>query len=203
VKGTEESLHLGQYQSGPSFGGSDVGKGGSFAEGLICRIRDEGEQVKHIVTGGCLLAVAAVLVAVPGVAAADDPLQGMTYEKASAALAKDTNSKVIVSTVVGSRLQLNDCLVAHWKKAVMKDGTGKYAGSLYLLDLNCNGALAAAGTPGNSLASSVGKSEKERQSTVEALNANPAYCDTSPQIHENCVKLCNELEPGKCTFQIE
>jgi hypothetical protein len=141
--------------------------------------------------------------ALPSIAGADgDPLQGMTYAEASKALGKDKNAKVVVSSVVGSRLQRDDCLISHWKKAVIISGTGKYVGVSYLLDLNCNGALAAAGTPGNSLNSAVGKSEKERQQTVDALNANPDYCNTSAQIHENCVKLCTELEPGRCTFDI-
>ena len=159
--------------------------------------------MNHLVGRGCVLAAVAVLGVVPGVASADDPLQGMTYQEAAAALGKDTNASVVVSSVVGSRLERDDCLIAHWKKAVMKDGTGKYAGVEYQLDLNCNGALAAAGTPGNSLTSEVGKTAKQQLQTIDALNANPDYCDTSEQIHANCVKLCTEMYPGKCTFELK
>ncbi|WP_135356784.1 hypothetical protein [Mycolicibacterium sp. NCC-Tsukiji] len=157
--------------------------------------------MRSIVPSVFALSVAAFLLTVPGVAGADDPLQGMTYKDASAALAKDKNAKVVVSSVSGDRLARDECLVAHWKKAVMKDGTGKYVGVQYQLDLNCNGPLAAAGTPGNSLNSEVGKAEKQRLDTIDALNANPEYCNTSAQIHANCVTLCEKYK-GKCTFQL-
>jgi hypothetical protein len=160
--------------------------------------------MKSVFKGGCVVATMAVLVSVPGIAAADgDPFQGMTYANASAQVAKlDKSAKIVVSTVVGSLLQRDDCLVTHWTKAAILDGTGTKSGVTVFMDLNCNGVLASAGTPGNSSASPQGRTEKAKQETLDYLNAHPEFCNENPQNHDNCVKYCKDIQPGKCTFEL-
>jgi hypothetical protein len=159
--------------------------------------------MNSVVKGGCVLATMAVLLSVPGIAAADgDPLQGMTYADASAQLAKsDKSARIVVSTVVGSLLQRDACLVTHSTRTAILSGTGSKNGVTYFMDLNCNGALASAGTPGGSATSPEGRPEKARQETLDYINAHPEFCN-DPQNHENCLKFCQKVGPGKCTFEL-
>lgn len=160
--------------------------------------------MKSMFTGGCVLAAMGVLMATPGIAAATGgPLDDMTYANAAAQVAKsDASAKVVVSTVVGSVLQRNDCIVTHSTKAAFLSGTGTKSPVTYFVDLNCNGELAGAGTPGNSAASPEGRSKKAVDETLNFLNAHPEYCDQSPANHDGCVKFCKNVGPGKCTFEL-
>jgi hypothetical protein len=141
---------------------------------------------------------------VPGIAAADeDALKGMTYADASALVAKQSSSaKIVIQTVVGSLLQRDNCTVSRSKKTEILDGTGKKSGETYLINLDCNGVLATAGTPGGSAVSPEGKPAKEKQQTLEYLNAHPDWCNETAENHKNCANFCNDQVPGQCTFKI-
>lgn len=162
--------------------------------------------MKFVVTGGCVLAATAIFVSVPDIAAADggDPLKGMTYGAASAVVAKSSDTaKIVISTTVGTRLQRDDCIVTHSTRTVILSGTGTKSGVTYLINLDCNDVLASAGSPGGSLANPGSKKEKEKQNTLTYVNAHPEWCSERPENHENCVKFCTDVAPGKCTFELD
>src|SRR3954451_9141201 len=102
-----------------------------------------------------------------GLSAADtDPLAGKTYKDASALVAEGGN-KSVIATVVGSRLAIDDCIVTTWRKSNFRDIGGKERAGAVLLNLNCNGLVASAGSPGNSVTSAEGKLAKADIETGE------------------------------------
>ena len=131
--------------------------------------------MKYVVRGSCLLAAAAVLLSVPGIAAADgDPYVGMTYGTMSESLATNKAAKVVVSTVVGGLVQRDDCLVTHTTKTTVVDGTGAKSPLVtFLVDLNCNDPVASAGVPGNSAVSPEGSKQKGIQTTLDMIERPP------------------------------
>jgi hypothetical protein len=143
----------------------------------------------------------AALMALPGVATANgDALKGQTYADASAQVAKyDSTAQIVVSTVVGSVLQRDECIVSSSTRATHSDGTGKKKPATYYVNLNCNGALASSNTPGPSSASPEGMSEQKIRDTVDLLNASPEWCTKSAKNHDLCVQFCKS---GKCTFEV-
>jgi len=128
---------------------------------------------------------AAVCVAVfgSGVAAAD-PLIGKTYAEASALIGQ-WGVTPVVSTVVGSNLPTDECLVTHWAES----------GSKVLVSLNCNGKLAEPGNPGNSAASLQGREMKELHDTADFIDEHPEWCEKNA---DQCLNFCSRHE-GMCS----
>lgn len=129
-----------------------------------------------------------------GVSAAD-PFVGLTYKDA-AAKATGRSATAVIQTVVGSQLATDDCIVTTWSKSSFLDIGGKPRKQAYLFNLNCNDAVASAGSPGNSLASVEGraaeakiKAQEKAQKTADwcALPAQASYepCGTFWKSHED------------------
>jgi hypothetical protein len=143
--------------------------------------------------------------ALPGIASADqgDPLKGMTYGDAVAAVEKaEPDRKIVVANTVGSLLERDDCIVTHSTRHVQRGPSGRPIGSTVQVILDCNNPLASPGKAGGSAASPAGKKEKFIEDTLTLLNAHPELCDSDAAAHERCVHFCEETVPGKCTFEL-
>ncbi|MCP9271486.1 hypothetical protein [Mycolicibacterium arenosum] len=131
---------------------------------------------KLIVVGtGAIGALALSTLLGGGVAAADD-YAGQTYADASSA-ASDAGETVTVASRVGDKLSEDDCLVTRSQSTPFTsaiDGSSVDGIQFYL---NCNGGVASATTPGNSLASEAGRTaqaaidEEEAKAEAEAAAA--------------------------------
>jgi hypothetical protein len=95
-----------------------------------------------------------------GVAAADDVV-GQTYGDAKQVIA-NRGGTVDVSTTVGDRQNLNDCIVANARKATNRDGQGRAGDAKVLVDLNCAGTYDGS-HPGYSLGSPQGRRMHDAQ----------------------------------------
>lgn len=134
---------------------------------------------KLIVVGtGAIGALAVSALLGGGVAAADD-YAGQTYADASAA-ASDAGESVTVASRIGDQLDTDDCLVVRSQLTPFtsaNDGSSVDGIQFYL---NCNGGVASATDPGNSLASPVGREtqaaadEEEAKAREEAAAAQNA-----------------------------
>jgi hypothetical protein len=153
------------------------------------------------VVGSFAVSVVAATLFGGGTATAD-ALIGHTYEEAAATIAGWKGTPVIAS-VVGSLLDTNDCIVTSWHKSIFLDSSGtKKDPSSILVNLNCNAALAAPGTPGNSLATPQGQAQKatelrdaKTQATADYINAHPEFCQKDPK---DCDAFCTKYQ-DKCT----
>jgi hypothetical protein len=125
---------------------------------------------KFIVIGtgaACAFAISAVLGT--GIAAADD-YAGQTYADAAAA-ASDAGESVTVAARVGDKVSQDECLVTRSQLTPFTSAVdGSTVGGVQFY-LNCNGGVASATKPGNSLASPEGRvakaAEEEAKSAEE------------------------------------
>jgi hypothetical protein len=132
---------------------------------------------KLIALGASAVGAAGVSMALfgSGVAYADD-YAGMSYDDASSA-ASDAGQTVTIASRLGS-LPDSDCVVERSQAGSFIDGadfTSKRTGEVEFY-LNCNGAVASAGKPGNSAASEAGRAELARQAE-EAAKAQQDQAD--------------------------
>lgn len=108
-----------------------------------------------------------------GVASATNEYAGMTYADAAQAIS-DGGESATIATRVGTFLPTDQCMVTGSRSANFLDSSGVSPGGRVLLYLNCNSTFAAAGVPGNSVASPEGRSaradyeEKLAQQQAEA-----------------------------------
>jgi hypothetical protein len=141
---------------------------------------------------GVLASALALLASAGGLSsAAGDPLIGKTYAEASSAVAS-WNGTPKISTVVGSRLATDDCLVSSWQKSSALDSAGNRQRYIFLINLNCNDLLASAGSPGNSITSPVGQHQNELLKSAEWCSE-PEQAEYAP-----CAPFCARNE-GMCT----
>jgi hypothetical protein len=91
-----------------------------------------------------------------GVASATNEYAGQTYADASQAISQAGQSSTI-ATRVGSFLPTDQCIVTGSRAADFLNSSGTSSGGRVLLYLNCNNSFAAAGVPGNSIASPEGR----------------------------------------------
>jgi hypothetical protein len=124
-----------------------------------------------------------------GIAAADG-ISGQTYKKAAEYLGSE-GAKVVVATVVGDKLPMDDCIVTHWKAS----NTDK---SKFLVYLNCNEAVATAGAPGNSAQTPEGRAAKLDAKRAKNITEHPEICETSAAATDWCTQLC--ARTGLCTY---
>ena len=116
--------------------------------------------LRKALRGAVPVAAAAVaMMWVGGGTASADALIGKTYSEAKSTIGEWGNSSV-VSTVVGSQMATDDCLVTGWHRDTHDHNT-------ILVSLNCNGAYASAGKAGNSAASPEGREALEEQHAIE------------------------------------
>jgi hypothetical protein len=131
-----------------------------------------------------------------GTANATDPLVGKTFAEATSTMTEKWNATPVVASVVGGLLDRDDCVVMSWHKSIFLDASGDKSGASNIyVNLNCNAAVAAPGTPGNSLASPPGKLERKNNETAEYINSHPEYCENNPG---NCDWFCDKYA-DKCT----
>jgi hypothetical protein len=128
---------------------------------------------------------------------AADPYAGKTYADVSAAIAGKGGNPVI-STIVGSQVPTDQCIVESWHKAsyVSKDNFD-HDKKRYLLALNCSAKLAHGGLPGNSLASAAGRAEKAIETRATAYNDNPTRCAKNL---DSCQRFC--VKYGLCSKDV-
>jgi hypothetical protein len=127
---------------------------------------------------------------------AADPYVGKTYAEAAARIA-DKGGTVVISTVVGSQLPTDQCIVAAWHRPTFTRDNFDHDKRQFLLSLNCVAKIAGGGKPGNSLASPEGRAAKAIEARAEAFNSNPARCEKNL---ENCLNFCNKY--GLCSKEV-
>ena len=113
-------------------------------------------------------------------------VSGMTYSKAVPILRR-AGFVVKVSTTVGDQLSQDDCLVSSQSEVPSADSFGptqfKPSDSnknVAVLTLNCNGAVASAGAPGNSAAS---PGALKAQVAWERSTRGQAWCEQKKSEH--------------------
>ncbi|MEZ0052091.1 hypothetical protein ABIA30_003103 [Mycobacterium sp. MAA66] len=98
----------------------------------------QADPMKFLVRGAGVFGIAGALVlAGAGPAVADDVV-GQTFRDAKQAIA-NRGGKYDVSTTVGDRQRLDDCIVSAAHRATNRDDRGRSTGVKVLLDLNCYG----------------------------------------------------------------
>jgi hypothetical protein len=158
--------------------------------------------MRAVIRGLCTIIAVVLLMHVFGVGEAfakTDPLVGRTLADASSRVTK-WNGTVVVASVVGGVLDRDDCIVTHWQKSTLRNDFGHRVNSNYYLHLNCNNALAAAGTPGNSLASPEGQAQAKVEKRADWINTHPESCQKSAKAMKNCENFCTTHE-GRCTYE--
>jgi hypothetical protein len=156
--------------------------------------------VKRSVVAG-LGSLVSALVLMPilgtGVACGDSQYSGQTFAKASDAVTSNGGTPVI-STVVGSQLATEDCMVTNAHKSITLDSSGKSAhNGTWLFDLNCNQVVAEPGKPGNSAATADGANAKAIESQIKSWNSKPASCTNAKW----CLAMCEKY--GGCSAETE
>jgi hypothetical protein len=143
------------------------------------------------VVGGAVVAMALLGT---GTSAAKDPYIGKTYADASAAISGKGGNPVI-STVVGSQLPTDQCIVESWHKVTYVSGDNfDHDNRKFMLALNCSAKLAHSGLPGHSLASAEGRAENALEVTAQRFNDDPTRCEKNL---ESCQKFCDKY--GLCS----
>ena len=138
---------------------------------------------------GAVLALAALGTTV----ASADPYVGTTYAEASGKIAQ-RNGTPVVATVSGSQLATAECIVVSWSKSIFRDSSGDSRRGEYLLNLNCNRALAAPGHPGGSLMSPGGPKAKEDEIFATKVAQDPGICDKSESHAKRCARVCPQTK---------
>ncbi|MCX2934729.1 hypothetical protein ORI20_31165 [Mycobacterium sp. CVI_P3] len=166
---------------------------------------------KSVVKGMCLVAsvVFAAGIFGVGVASAGTRFAGQTYAKAAAKLQSEGLTPVI-ATVIGGGLAIDDCIVAHSYRPMTVNQRGRRVGKgTFLLDLNCNRAVAAPGKPGNSVMSPEGKRAKALETRAEGMyknittalaNGKVPGCGTSAAKATECKSFCDRS--GLCPDEV-
>ncbi|CAN5579880.1 hypothetical protein BH09ACT7_BH09ACT7_58400 [soil metagenome] len=147
------------------------------------------------------MAVVAFALIGSGTAAAKTPYAGLTWGVASAKVA-DKGGKAVISTVVGSELPTDECVVMSARRSSYTKRDGFDHERAWLFALNCNAKLAHGGEPGNSLASPEGRAQEKLESTAAKINAGASkpgnWC---AQNLEKCQKFC-DTNAGLCSKDI-
>lgn len=142
-----------------------------------------------------------------GSASADNEWAGKTYEKAQQSLSGD-GWKVEIATRQGEYLPLDKCIVTGSRRAPFRDSSGKRAGKVQLLDLNCNDTSASDGHPGNSVASPEGKAAAVLRSKAIGISKDYASAVAEGKApacaSESYVYRCKELctLTGACSEEL-
>lgn len=136
-----------------------------------------------------------------GDASANNEYAGKTYAAASDAITSN-GGKATIASVVGSQMQIDDCVVMGSRKASNLDSSGTSRGYQILLDLDCNMPLAAPGKPGNSAASVTGAKAKTVMGWIEAWNKGSINsCIRSADAAQWCLTQCDKY--GTCSAETQ
>jgi hypothetical protein len=131
-------------------------------------------------------------------AASADPYVGKTYAEAAAKIS-ERNGNPVVATVSGSQLSTDKCIVISWSQSIFRDSSGDPRRKEFLLNLNCNRALASPGHPGGSLMTPEGRQEKKDEASAVKIAKNPEVCTQSDNHAKWCARVCTAT--GMCEFQ--
>ena len=134
---------------------------------------------KLIVIGSgavCAFAISAMLGT--GIAAADD-YAGMTYADASSA-ASDSGESVVVAARIGDKVSEDECLVTRSQPTPFTSAVDGAAVDGVQFYLNCNGGVASATKPGNSLASPAGREAKAAEEEAAAAEEQELAAVSTP-----------------------
>ncbi|MCI4673434.1 hypothetical protein [Candidatus Mycolicibacterium alkanivorans] len=155
---------------------------------------------------GVGVGVAGVLVAGvfgTGAAAASPPYYGMTYAKA-VGIMQSKGQTPAIATVIGSQLPTDDCVVTNAYKSFTLDSSGRTAHrGTWMLDLNCNRAVAQAGKPGNSVMTPEGQKAKAIDIKSTSIsddfakatkNGKAPWCEANAR---RCQQICDSS--GMCS----
>jgi hypothetical protein len=130
--------------------------------------------MKMALGAGCAAALGAAALIGSAVAWASvaPNVVGQKYSDATSALG-DAGFKPIVSTTVGDHLQRSDCMVTNQVQRTVQppQNSSGSATNEVLLSLNCEAAVASAGSPGNSAGSPVGSQARASQEAAAASSA--------------------------------
>lgn len=130
--------------------------------------------MKMALGAGCAVALGAAALIGSGVAGASvaPNVVGHKYSDATDALS-NAGFKPIVSTTVGDHLQRADCMVTNQVQRTVQppQNSSGSATNEVLLSLNCESAVASAGSPGNSAGSPVGSQARASQEAAAASSA--------------------------------
>ena len=119
----------------------------------------------HVFVGAGVLAAAASVLGA-GIAAATPDVVGQTYNDAKQTI-QQTGATAVIATKTGSLASLDECIVTNaWNKPQVDNPRGGSDRQQVMVALNCNAAVATAGSAGNSAASPEG-----RQALASADNA--------------------------------
>lgn len=130
--------------------------------------------MKKALVVGCATALSAAALIGSGAAWASVPpnVVGQKYSDATGTLS-NAGFKPIVSTTVGDHLQRPDCMVTNQVQRTVQppQNSSGSATNEVLLSLNCESAVASAGSPGNSAGSPVGSQARASQEAAAASSA--------------------------------
>lgn len=138
-----------------------------------------------VVVCGTLL----TLIALGSGPASADPYVGKTYAEAASKIS-ERNGKPVVATVSGSQLSTDKCIVISWTKSIFRDASGDSRRKEFLLNLNCNRALASPGHPGSSIMTPEGRQGKKDEAAAASITKNPAVCQRSEKHAKWCARVC-------------
>lgn len=141
--------------------------------------------LRHLLAGATVAAAAAgAALAGAGQATAVPDVVDRPYKDAQKII-QEYGGNAVVATRVGSGADEADCLVTNaWDAAVRRPNSrGRpVANQDVMVALNCNGALAAPGVPGNSAMSPVGRDAKAEQQREEARAAREAAAQEEQEL---------------------
>lgn len=127
---------------------------------------------------------------------AADPYTGKTYADAAAKITAKGGT-VVISTVVGSQLPMDQCIVENWHRPSYPRDNFDHDKKQFLLSLNCAAKVAGGGKPGNSLASPEGRAQRAIEDRAALLNSKPARCEKNL---DTCKRFCDKY--GLCSKEV-
>ena len=122
-------------------------------------------------------------------AASADPYVGKTYAEAAAKISQKSG-KPVIATVSGSQLATDECIVISWSRSIFRDSSGEARRREFLLNLDCNRALASPGHPGGSLMTPGGPQRKKDEAFAARVTKNPEICNQSESYAKRCARVC-------------
>jgi hypothetical protein len=133
---------------------------------------------KLTIIAGAAAATASAALFGAGIAGAAPDVVGDTYSDASSTI-EQSGGTAVVATRTGSGADTGDCIVTNaWDAAFVRDGES--ASGEVMVALNCNGDVASAGKPGNSVASPTGREAKAAQEEAEAAEQQELEAVSTP-----------------------
>jgi hypothetical protein len=133
---------------------------------------------KLTIIAGAAAATASAALFGAGIAGAAPDVVGDTYGDASSTI-QQSGGTAVVATRTGSGADTDDCIVTNaWDASFIREGES--SGGEVMVALNCNGDVASAGKPGNSVASPAGREAKAAQDEADAAEQQELEAVSTP-----------------------